>query len=135
MPDRSDPTRDLADDFVHQIPDIDPVETREGIGSLERGGRGRGAHAAEALGAHLSAFPSSAILYEVGFNHFFHGKEDGLPGDHVYFQGHAAPGIYARAYLERRLDETHLDRFRREVGGGGLSSYPHPRPMPAFSEC
>ncbi|HKZ25877.1 MAG TPA: pyruvate dehydrogenase (acetyl-transferring), homodimeric type, partial [Acidimicrobiia bacterium] len=201
MPDRSDPTRDLADDFVHQIPDIDPVETREWIDSLDAVAAARGPHraeflmdtliershelnldipstvtspyintipaaeepwfpgdeymekrirrfirwnaavmvikanhAAEGIGGHLSTFASSAILYEVGFNHFFHGKEDGLPGDHVYFQGHAAPGIYARAYLERRLDETHLDRFRREVGGGGLSSYPHPRLMPDFWE-
>jgi pyruvate dehydrogenase E1 component len=90
--------------------------------------------AADAIGGHLSTFASSATLYEVGFNHFFRGKEDGRPGDHVYIQGHAAPGIYARAYLEHRLDEAHLDRFRREIGGGGLSSYPHPRLMPDFWE-
>src|SRR5262245_46752436 len=60
---------------------------------------------ADAIGGHLSTFASSASLYEIGFNHFFHGKEDGLPGDHVYFQGHAAPGVYARAYLEGRLTE------------------------------
>jgi pyruvate dehydrogenase E1 component len=89
---------------------------------------------ADGIGGHLSTFASSAGLYEVGFNHFFRGKEDGLPGDHVYFQGHAVPGIYARAYLEGRLTEKHLDRFRREVGGGGLSSYPHPRLMPDFWE-
>jgi pyruvate dehydrogenase E1 component len=89
---------------------------------------------ADAIGGHLSTFASSAALYEVGFNHFFRGKADGLPGDHVYIQGHAAPGIYARAFLEYRLDESHLDRFRREVGGGGLSSYPHPRLMPDFWE-
>jgi pyruvate dehydrogenase E1 component len=89
---------------------------------------------ADAIGGHLSTFASSAALYEVGFNHFFRGKADGLPGDHVYLQGHAAPGIYARAFLEYRLDESHLDRFRREVGGGGLSSYPHPRLMPEFWE-
>ena len=89
---------------------------------------------ADGIGGHLSTFASSASLYEVGFNHFFRGKEDGLPGDHVYFQGHAAPGIYARAYLEGRLAEEQLDRFRREVGGGGLSSYPHPRLMPEFWE-
>ena len=70
----------------------------------------------------------------MGFNHFFRGKDDGLPGDHVYFQGHAAPGIYARAFLEGRLTEDQLDHFRREVGGGGLSSYPHPRLMPDFWE-
>ena len=89
---------------------------------------------ADGIGGHLSTFASSASLYEVGFNHFFRGKEDGLPGDHVYFQGHAVPGIYARAYLEGRLSEDQLDRFRREVGGGGLSSYPHPRLMPDFWE-
>ncbi|MCU0309354.1 MAG: pyruvate dehydrogenase (acetyl-transferring), homodimeric type [Acidimicrobiales bacterium] len=89
---------------------------------------------AEGIGGHLSTFASSAMLYEVGFNHFFRGKEDGLAGDHVYFQGHAAPGVYARAYLERRLDETHLDNFRREIGGEGLSSYPHPWLMPDFWE-
>jgi pyruvate dehydrogenase E1 component len=87
----------------------------------------------ENIGGHLSTFASSATLYEVGFNHFFRGKADGTPGDHVYIQGHASPGIYARAFLERRLDEGDLDRFRREIGGG-LSSYPHPRLMPDFWE-
>ena len=96
----------------------------------------RANHAAEGIGGHLSTFASSASLYEIGFNHFFRGKEDGLPGDHVYFQGHAAPGIYARAFLEGRLSEDDLDNFRREIGrdGRGLSSYPHPRLMPDFWE-
>ena len=89
---------------------------------------------ADGIGGHLSTFASSAPLYEVGFNWFFRGKEDGTPGDAVYFQGHAAPGVYARAYLEGRLDESQLDNFRREVGGNGLSSYPHPRLMPEFWE-
>ncbi|MCP5025362.1 MAG: pyruvate dehydrogenase (acetyl-transferring), homodimeric type [Actinomycetia bacterium] len=89
---------------------------------------------ADGLGGHLSSFASSASLYEVGFNHFFRGKEDGLLGDFVYFQGHAAPGVYARAFLEGRLDEEQLDNFRREIGGHGLSSYPHPRLMPEFWE-
>ena len=89
---------------------------------------------ADGIGGHLSTFASSAALYEVGFNHFFRGKEDGLPGDAVYIQGHAAPGIYARAYLEGRLTEEHLDNFRMEIGGSGLSSYPHPRLMPDFWE-
>ena len=89
---------------------------------------------ADGIGGHLSTFASSAALYEVGFNWFFRGKDDGRPGDHVYFQGHAAPGVYARAYLERRLDEHHLDGFRMEIAGGGLSSYPHPRLMPDFWE-
>jgi pyruvate dehydrogenase E1 component len=78
---------------------------------------------AEGIGGHLSTFASSASLYEVGFNHFFRGKDDGQPGDHVYFQGHAAPGVYARAYLEGRLTEDDLDHFRREIGRTGLSSY------------
>ena len=90
-------------------------------------------HEAEGIGGHLSTFASSAVLYEVGFNHFFKGKNDGTPGDHVYFQGHAAPGVYARAFLEHRIHEEDLDRFRREIGGG-LSSYPHPRLMPDFWE-
>ena len=89
---------------------------------------------AEGIGGHLSTFASSASLYEVGFNWFFRGKDDGGAGDHIYFQGHAAPGIYARAFLEGRLSEDQLDRFRREIGGGGLSSYPHPRLMPDFWE-
>ena len=91
---------------------------------------------AEGIGGHLSTFASSASLYEIGFNHFFKGKDSGSPGDHVYFQGHAAPGVYARAFLERRLNEEDLDSFRREIGreGRGLSSYPHPRLMPDFWE-
>ncbi|MCH7788472.1 MAG: pyruvate dehydrogenase (acetyl-transferring), homodimeric type [Acidobacteria bacterium] len=88
----------------------------------------------DGIGGHLSTFASSASLYDVGFNWFFRGKADGQIGDHVYFQGHAAPGIYARAYIEGRLDESHLDRFRGEIGGKGLSSYPHPRLMPDFWE-
>jgi pyruvate dehydrogenase E1 component len=89
---------------------------------------------ADGIGGHLSTFASSAALYEVGFNHFFRGKSDGLPGDAVYFQGHAAPGMYARAFLEYRLDESQLDNFRREIDGDGLSSYPHPWLMPDFWE-
>jgi pyruvate dehydrogenase E1 component len=90
--------------------------------------------AADGIGGHLATFASSAALYEVGFNHFFRGKDAGQAGDHVYIQGHAAPGIYARAFLEGRLTEEQLDHFRREVGGSGLSSYPHPRLMPDFWE-
>ena len=90
--------------------------------------------AADGIGGHLATFASSAALYDVGFNWFFRGKDDGTAGDAVYIQGHAAPGIYARAYLEGRLDESQLDRFRREIDGGGLSSYPHPRLMPDFWE-
>ncbi len=89
---------------------------------------------ADGIGGHLSTFASSAALYDVGFNHFFRGKDDGTSGDAVYYQGHAAPGIYARAYLEGRLSEDDLDHFRREIGRVGLSSYPHPRLMPDFWE-
>ena len=91
---------------------------------------------ADGIGGHLSTFASSASLYEIGFNHFFRGKDDGNAGDHIYFQGHATPGVYARAFLERRLSEHDLDQFRREIGrnGQGLSSYPHPRLMPDFWE-
>ncbi len=80
----------------------------------------------EGLGGHISSFSSSATLYDVGFNYFFRGTEDGHPGDLVFYQGHSAPGMYARSYLEGRLDEAQLDNFRREVDGNGLSSYPHP---------
>jgi pyruvate dehydrogenase E1 component len=86
------------------------------------------------LGGHISTFASLATLYEVGFNHFFHGgDQEGRPADLVFFQGHATPGNYARAFLERRLDEKHLQNFRQELAeGGGLSSYPHPFLMPEF---
>ncbi|MBM3465854.1 MAG: pyruvate dehydrogenase (acetyl-transferring), homodimeric type, partial [Armatimonadetes bacterium] len=86
------------------------------------------------LGGHLSTYQSAASLYEVGFNHFFRGK-DGGTGDQIFFQGHASPGIYARAFLEGRLDVDNLEHFRREVERGrGLSSYPHPWLMPDFWE-
>jgi pyruvate dehydrogenase E1 component len=84
------------------------------------------------LGGHIATFASAATLYDVGFNHFFHAPSERHGGDLVYFQGHSAPGIYARAYLEGRLSEEQLLRFRQEVGGGGLSSYPHPWLMPDF---
>ncbi len=191
----------MIDNYSHQLPDIDPVETKEWIDSLDAlmGVHGqvrarfvlaklleraqelnvgvpamvstpyintippenqpffpgnehierrirafvrwnaaamviRANKAADGIGGHLSTFASSAALYEVGFNWFFRGKDHGTPGDHVYFQGHAAPGVYARAYLEGRLTETQLDNFRQEIGGNGLSSYPHPRLMPNFWE-
>jgi pyruvate dehydrogenase E1 component len=190
-----------TDDFLHQLPDIDPEETAEWVDALaavaEQRGRARARflmsrlidasmdlgvgtslpvtspyvntiptsaepwfpgdetlerrirafirwnavvmvvranRAADGIGGHLSTFASSAALYDVGFNHFFRGKDDGNPGDHIYIQGHAAPGIYSRAFVEGRLEESHLDRFRQEIGGGGLSSYPHPRLMPDFWE-
>ena len=83
------------------------------------------------LGGHISTFASAATLYDVGFNHFFRAPTDEQAGDLIYFQGHSAPGIYARSYLEGRLDEADLDAFRREVDGG-LSSYPHPWLMPDY---
>jgi pyruvate dehydrogenase E1 component len=105
----------------------------------------RANHRADGIGGHLATFASSASLYEVGFNHFFRGKSSGGAGDQVYFQGHAAPGIYARAFLDGRLSEDQLEFFRMELQGkaagpdgtpgpGGLSSYPHPRLMPDFWE-
>lgn len=87
----------------------------------------------EGLGGHISTYASAASLYEVGFHHFFKGKNNGI-GDFIYYQGHASPGIYSRAYLEGRLNEGHLDHFRREAFTDGLSSYPHPRLMPEFWE-
>ena len=87
------------------------------------------------IGGHLATYASAATLYEVGFNHFFRGKDGEGPGDQIFYQGHAAPGIYARAFLEGRLSETQLDHFRRETPPqDGLSSYPHPRHMPDFWE-
>jgi pyruvate dehydrogenase E1 component len=90
----------------------------------------------DGLGGHISTFASSATLYEVGLNHFFRGRgDDGYSGDLVYFQGHASPGMYARAFLEGRLNEENLEHFRRELAGKrGLSSYPHPWLMPDFWE-
>ncbi len=88
------------------------------------------------IGGHLSTYASSASLYEVGFNHFFRGRDvEGQLGDHIYYQGHAAPGVYSRAFLEGRISIDALERFRRETERGrGLSSYPHPRLMPNFWE-
>jgi pyruvate dehydrogenase E1 component len=87
----------------------------------------------DGIGGHISTYASAAALYEVGFNHFFRAKSDNYGGDMIYFQGHASPGIYARAFLEGRLTQTHLENFRRELrDGGGLSSYPHPWLMPHF---
>ena len=84
------------------------------------------------LGGHISTFQSSATLYDVGFNYFFRANQPGLPGDLLYIQGHSAPGIYARSFLEGDLSEDQLDRFRQEVDGDGLSSYPHPWLMPEY---
>src|SRR4030095_12262769 len=85
----------------------------------------------DGIGGHISTYASAATLFEIGFNHFFRGKDAGQDADLIYFQGHASPGIYARAFLEGRLNEDHLRNFRHELRkGGGLSSYPHPWLMP-----
>ncbi len=84
------------------------------------------------LGGHISSFASAATLYDVGFNHFWRAKGEGEEGDMVFIQGHSAPGIYARAFIEGRLSEDQLNNFRQEIGGNGLSSYPHPHLMPDF---
>jgi pyruvate dehydrogenase E1 component len=95
----------------------------------------RANRACDGIGGHISTYASSATLLEIAFNHFFRAKTDTSSGDQVYFQGHASPGIYARAYLEHRIDAPHLMNFRRELAkGGGLSSYPHPWLMPDFWE-
>ena len=89
----------------------------------------------DGIGGHISTYASAATLYEVAFNHFFRGKDAGNDADIIYFQGHASPGVYARAFLEGRLNEDHLRNFRHELReGGGLSSYPHPWLMPEFWE-
>ena len=85
------------------------------------------------LGGHIASFASSATLYDVGFNHFWHAPSEGHGGDLIYFQGHATPGIYARAFVEGRLTEEQLEQFPAGGDdGGGLSSYPHPWLMPDF---
>lgn len=92
----------------------------------------RAKNSAGGVGGHLSSYASIATLYEVGLNHFFKGTTKDQLGDLVFFQGHSSEGNYARAYLEGRLDEKHLNNFRQEVGGEGVSSYPHPWLMPTF---
>ncbi|HLV48426.1 MAG TPA: pyruvate dehydrogenase (acetyl-transferring), homodimeric type, partial [Aliidiomarina sp.] len=91
----------------------------------------RGSNKELELGGHISTFASSAMIYDVGFNHFFRAPgEDG--GDFLFVQGHGSPGIYARAFLEGRISEEQLDNFRQEIDGNGLPSYPHPHLMPDF---
>ncbi|WP_163337219.1 pyruvate dehydrogenase (acetyl-transferring), homodimeric type [Desulfopila sp. IMCC35008] len=94
------------------------------VARANKGGKG--------LGGHIATYTSVSSMYEVGFNWFFRGPEAEFGADMVYFQGHSSPGVYARAFVEGRLDEEHLDNFRQEVGGHGLSSYPHPWLMPDF---
>ena len=86
----------------------------------------------DGLGGHISTYASSAVLYEVGFNHFFKGSETHQSGDQIFFQGHASPGMYARSYVEHRLQKDHLHNFRQDLSSKGLSSYPHPYLMPNY---
>ncbi len=92
----------------------------------------RGGKRASELGGHIATYASASTLYEVGFNHFFRGRQSDFLGDLLFIQGHSSPGIYARAYLEGRISAEQLDQFRQEVAGKGLSSYPHPWLMPNF---
>ncbi|MFG2755215.1 pyruvate dehydrogenase (acetyl-transferring), homodimeric type [Streptomyces wuyuanensis] len=128
----------LSSDYINTIPasaqpafpgDI-AMETR--ITALNRWNAAamvtRGSHLG--LGGHISTYASAAWLYEIGFNHFFRGKDQDGSGDQLFLQGHASPGIYARVFLEGRLGEDQLDGFRREADGNGLPSYPHPRRLP-----
>jgi pyruvate dehydrogenase E1 component len=139
------PEGPLTTDFINTIP---PAESPEhpGDSKIEKRIRRivrwnavamvhRANIQSSGIGGHLSTYASSASLVELGYNHFFRGKDGDGSGDQVYFQGHAAPGIYARAFLEGRIDVGHLERFRREVERGqGLPSYPHPRLLPSFWE-
>jgi pyruvate dehydrogenase E1 component len=135
--------------FAATTPYINTISAQEqvampGDGALERRTKSlvrwnalamvvRANRESDGIGGHISTYASAATLYEVGFNHFFRGKDAGADADVIYYQGHASPGIYARAFLEGRLTEDHLRNFRRELGkGGGLSSYPHPWLMPDF---
>ncbi len=140
-----EPVLPLATDFVNTIPPSEEPEfpgdeaIEERIRRIIRWNAAVMVHRANSsfsgLGGHISTYASSATLYEVGFNHFFRGKDGEGRGDQVYFQGHASPGIYARSFLEGRLSLEQMDRFRREVERGkGLSSYPHPRLMPDYWE-
>ncbi|MEA2900548.1 MAG: pyruvate dehydrogenase component [Actinomycetota bacterium] len=141
--------REVSTPYVNTIAAVDQpaypgdVEAEDRIEALVRWNAAamvtRANARSEGIGGHLSTPASATGLYEMGYNHFFRGRDGGDPGDQVFFQGHATPGIYARAFLEGRLGEDEVDRFRREVGangrlGGGLSSYPHPRLMPEFWE-
>ncbi|MEA2686509.1 MAG: pyruvate dehydrogenase component, partial [Actinomycetota bacterium] len=147
--------RPVSTPYVNSIAPIDEpsypgdIESESRIEALVRWNTAvmvtRANLASEGIGGHLSTPASATSLYEMGYNHFFRGRDGdpdspgrtggGQPGDQIFFQGHATPGIYARAFLEGRLTEDQLDRFRREAGAGpGLSSYPHPRLMPDFWE-
>ncbi len=136
----SDYVTTIAPDAEPQFPGDEQLERR--IRAYVRWNAAVMVHRAQrpevAVGGHISTYASAAALYEVGFNHFFHGHDSPGGADQIYVQGHASPGIYARAFLEGRLTSDQLDGFRQELShagpGGGLSSYPHPRLMPGFWE-
>ncbi len=143
--------RDHGTDFpvLTRTPYLNTIATEDqpefpGDGAIERRLRSflrwnamamvvNGNRLSDGIGGHISSYASAATLYEVGYNHFFRGGDDGQTGDLIFFQGHTTPGNYARAFLEGRLSVDHLMNFRRELAkGGGLSSYPHPYLMPDF---
>jgi pyruvate dehydrogenase E1 component len=137
-----DPAADLSTPYVNTIP-VEAEAKIPGDQELEHRVRSlvrwnaiatvlRANKESSELGGHIASFQSAATLYEVGFNHFWRAPTDEHRGDLVYFQGHSSPGIYARAYLEGRITEEQLERFRTEVDGGGLPSYPHPWLLPDF---
>ena len=139
------PALPLTTDYVNTIPpEAEPdypgdVEMERRIRRIIRWNAVAMVHRAnkhsEGIGGHISTYASSATLYEVGFNHFFRGKDGEGAGDQIYYQGHASPGMYSRAFLEGRITSEMMEHFRREVERGrGLSSYPHPRLMPNFWE-
>jgi pyruvate dehydrogenase E1 component len=136
------PTADLNTPYVNTIP-VEREPPFPGDPAIERRLRSlvrwnaiaivvRANKVSSELGGHIASYQSAATLYEVGFNHFWRAAGPEQPGDLVYFQGHSSPGVYARSFLEGRLSEAELLRFRQEVGGGGLSSYPHPWLMPDY---
>jgi pyruvate dehydrogenase E1 component len=128
----------LSSDYINTVPSAaqpefdGDLEMESRITALNRWNAAamvtRGSHLG--LGGHISTYASAAWLYEIGFNHFFRGKDGDGSGDQLFLQGHASPGIYARVFLEGRLSREQLDAFRREAGGHGLPSYPHPRRLP-----
>lgn len=136
-------TASLTTPYINTIP-VDAEPSYPGDRKIERKIRSivrwnamamvvQAARSGTSVGGHISTFASSACLVETGFNHFFHAPSKSHTGDFVYFQGHASPGVYSRAFVEGRLDESHLKNFRRELPRGqGLSSYPHPWLMPDF---
>jgi len=142
---RAEPLLPLTTDYVNTIPvEEEPAfpgdeEIEERIRAYIRWNAAvmvhRANHRSEGIGGHISTYASSAVLYDVGFNHFFRGKDAPGRGDQIYYQGHAVPGIYARSFLEGRLGKEQLERFRSEAERGkGLSSYPHPRLMQEYWE-